>query len=243
MSMTVGYKRSLRVTGKSREMGVNAYLAKALGYNPVAFYPLTVNGNDYSGNGYHGTLTGDAVIQAATGVDGLAAMYLPMTDDYLNVYSVGLASVFNGDEFCIGGWFKQEPAALSDGVWHDLLVFYNSDLANYIFVRSLNGNLSVARAAPTLQSWNPILSGFGTGWRHVMFRCTLAGGNIQLYLDGVGPGGYAPNGNWSNGLNSSAALFGASPSDPKIHEWFGWMQYVGIWPVLSAAQILDLATI
>lgn len=221
----------------------NDYIVKALGYNPLAFWPLIADGNDLSGNGYHGSLQGDALIQAASGADGLASLYLDGADDYFNVYSAGLASAWNGDELCIGGWAKKDIAAGGDGTYHDLPVFYNSLSTKYLFMREINGELNVTRNAGTTQTWS-VGSNFAADWVHFMMRITLLGPSMQVYLDGVANGpNVAVTGNWADGLLSTGALWGASSSGTKIHEWKGWMQYVGIFPLLSAAQILDLATI
>lgn len=244
-AFTVGWgRRRKRSRDLPAQYGGERYLRKLLSFEPIGLWPLRGDGNDRSGNGFHGSSV-NGVFEAGSGADGKAALYFNGSTAYFDVYSAALAAAFNGDELCIGGWFKQDAAALSDGVWHDLPVFYNSSSTAYLFMRSLNGSLYVMRTAEGVsKGWSPLSSGFGSDWRHVLLRFTLAGDALQVYLDGSLLGiTVSGNAAWSGGLLNTGALFGASPGTSKIHLWQGHMQYLGIYPVLSASQIAEMAVL
>lgn len=219
-----------------------AYRAKAMGYAPLAFWPLTVDFNDISGNNFHGTSTA-VVIQGGTGKDGRPSAYFN-NSGYLDVYSAALAAGFNGNEFCIGGFFRATDAMLVDGNYHDMPIF-ETDSGDNLFFRSLNGSLGVNRRGNGVtMTWNQMTSGFGNAWRHVMMRCTVAGDSLRVYVDGgQGTPNVTGNGAWGGAMLTTGALWGKSSGAPagKIHPWWGWMQYVGIWPLLSQPQVTDLS--
>lgn len=243
-AFTVGWGgRRKRSRDLPAQYGGERYLRKLLSFNPLALWSLRGDGSDRSGNGLHGSSV-NAVFQAGSGVDGKAALYFNGSTAYFDVYSAALAAAWNGDELCIGGWFKQDASALSDGVWHDMPVFYNSSSTAYLFMRSLNGSLYVARSAGGIfKGWSALVSGFGSDWRHVLLRCTLAGDALQVFLDGSPGMTVTGSAAWSGGLLSTGSLFGASSGASKIHLWQGHMQYLGIWPVLSASQIAEMVVL
>jgi len=220
-----------------------AYIAKALSYNPIAFWPFVADANDVSGNGYNGTPTAGIVFQNGTGRDGRASAYFNDAS-WIDVYSAGLAAAFNGDEIVIGGFCKQTAAALTDGDYHDFPILYSATAGNFIFMRFLNGGIESDRDASSVhQAWSPMAAGnFGAGWRHVLFRCSLANNNLATIIDGTALGNFAVSTVWQGPMSVTGMLWGASSGSHSLHRWLGWMQYVGIWPYLNNAQCADLAT-
>ena len=229
--------RQLLLMGGRRK---DPLITKALKYNPIAFWPLVKDCKDYSGNGFDGVGSG-ITFEAGAGVNGNAAAYFD-NSHWVDVYSAALAAAWNGDEFVIGGYFRQTAAALADGAYHDMPIFYSGTADNYAFFRSINGNINVARTGSAVtKTWTSLASGFGEGWRSILMRCTLTGDYLRMFHNGVGTSATVTgNGAWQGSLSSTGALFGASAGDHSLHRWLGWMNYVGVWPLLSLAETADL---
>ena len=198
---------------------------------------------DSSGNGYDGSYEGPT-LNATSLPDGSPAPSFDGIDDFVNVYSAGFASAFNGSVGTVLLWVKAAAVSLwTDGSRHTLIRFRadNNNLV-YIVKSAINYFQAEIHSGGVTQyaGSDPPNT---TDWLPCVFTWSEAADELQFYVAGV-PVGSAVSGlgTWVGALNAASTVIGAvttSGTDP----WAGSIARVAYWDtVLSAAEIMDLAT-
>lgn len=207
---------------------------KVLALNPIACWPLwspagAATAYDISGNGYDST----AMVISSAGNDGVGdqstSFEFDGTNDYVNIYSAGLAGAFLGTEVTVGMWFQVSGAGVwTDGTIRYLLRLY-ADASNEIsFARVAANNTLQAlyRAGGVNKARYPIST--STEWICIVMTASLAADEMRTYLNGVQ---YTTTltglGTWNGTLDSSFCVVGASTLVPA-NVWDGFITHTFI---------------
>lgn len=225
------------------------YYKKVLGTAPanlIAYWPLwDASGSvatDISGNALHGAYVSVTLGQPGIG-DGRTCPLFDGINGYVNIWSAGLASAFNGAEGTLAIWCKVYNA----GVWTDAsyrcLAVLRSDGNNQVrlFKQNTDNDLYAAWIAGGGWYGRTVASGGPAGWFHFAITWDKAGDLVRVYFNGTqigtdqtGLGTYA-------GAMTDAFIGEYAASDSL---WNGYLAHAAIWTTpLSAAQIAFLANV
>src|SRR3990170_6915704 len=109
-----------------------------IGYWPLDEAAGASTVTDYSGQSNNGTPSNVTFGQAGIGDGRTSALFVPASSSYVNVYSAGLNTDFNGAEGTLAIWAKVSAA----GVWTDAafkrFVFLRADDNNYVNLEKRN---------------------------------------------------------------------------------------------------------
>lgn len=203
---------------------------KALfGANLVAYWPqLETSGTvaaDVSGNARNGAYTGVDLANAA-GPKGGMHPYFDGTNDYNNLFSLGLQGVFPKQLGGLAIWAKIDGAAVwTDGVYREGVRLF-ADSSNYVLIdkHASDGTYRlIYNANGTAKSLTPAGGGSLT-WVHLGITWTLAGDAVIGYINGVKTGETQTGlGTWgAPNIGTTTSLVGASTNVPAL-VWKGWL--------------------
>ncbi len=158
--------------------------------NLVAYYPFSGNANDYSGNGYHGTVYGATLTSDRFGNPGSAYSFDGI-DDYI---SVDYADAFQLPEITISVWI-QAATDLTSSTSASAIVTrgedLNTDHSSYTLVVAYPGSPYAQGLAVHYENDYDYQYSYGTGvypgvgvWTHIIVS-RAADGELNIYSDGV----------------------------------------------------------
>lgn len=194
-----------------------SYLSAVQGVDPthlVAIWQLSETAGttaaDSSGNAHDGTYSGPT-LNAVTFSDGSPAPSFDGINDYVNIYSSGLASAFNKDEGTVFVWAK--TSAWTDATIR-YLTHFSADTSNRvrIFKTATNNqlNFSYLAGGTTKQVLDASLSGT-SAWFSAAETWSKAADQFKAYLNGTQAGTTQTGlGTWTGSLSSTATLIGAN---------------------------------
>lgn len=240
---------------RKQQLGIplveNGYFDKVLKYQPVAYWPLweasgTAARNEI-GSGMNGTYNSDVSgWPVGTGIgDGNSAPGFDGTNDYVDVYSSGFNSAFDGQLGSVIAWFKVSGAGVwTDGVSHEVLHF-GVDGNNFIILRKTNAN----NAFGFYYEANNVQEGVThtmspTTWQHIALTWSLAADAVKAYLNGAQVGTTQSTlGTWAGNLSNASTLLGAYSKVPA-NAWSGNIAHVAVFDyVLPLTSVADLAVL
>lgn len=203
-------------------------------------YDLSQFGNNGSYKG-----VGEPLLAQSPGVEpnGLIPLF-DGTNDYLNVYSSNLASIFNGNEGTACFWLKVSAV----GVWTDA-TFRSSyvlqiDASNLINLRksTTNGQFDLIRVGSGTTKTHSIATGSPTGWIHLALTWSKSADAEKAYLNGSQSGATQTGlANMVGTLTSTTCAVGAANTTGGAPT-SGYVAHAALWnTVLSASQIAALA--
>ncbi len=251
----VGAKRAIPVFVREGVLG--GYLAKLLNIEPadnIALWPLTetmggVADNAQGISARDGAYTGVS-LNNILGPDGKPAGLWDGANDFCNVYSPSINTVWDGAELTLHIWAKM----LNSGVWTDttfrtLFDFRTAD-ADYINIRKSNtiNDIDFQRRAGAGIDSNidgvDVNAIAGTDWFSLTVTISETEDEMMAYVNGSQVGSTLTGlGAWSGALTSTQCTIGSFTLNPNsVHS--GYLAYAVVWTkVLSTAQILAAATI
>lgn len=227
----------------------NRYPAKVLRYNPIAYWPEAETAGETANclvnPAQNGTHSGVDLGQIVTD-SNLVSFICPYYDganDYSNVLTNTLSSVFNGSELTIAAWVRvNDSSAWSDGTLRVIFnIFINAN--NNIRAYKQSGTNGIACEYDAGGTAEFFASGAvsSTDWIHVLVTVSKTTNSAVLYINGVSTGSAGTLGNWVGGALTVSTI-GANSIVPAS-VWHGWVSNVAIWDLaLSTATISDLAT-
>jgi hypothetical protein len=216
--------------------------------NLISYWPLDemvgdTTTLDYSSRANNGTYLGPTLGQSGIG-DGRTCPLFDGTNDIVNVYSIGLASDFDGQEGTMAAWVKVRDAS----VWTDRLsrnVFrLEGSSQNNVFMSKDAGRalLVFAFAAGGIRSMVRFRS-LNVDWFHAALTWSKSADQVAGYVNGVEIGSISSIGAWSQPLHPARCVIGgrnALGGSP----FSGWLAHVALWTTpLTADEIGCLAAL
>jgi hypothetical protein len=209
------------------------YINKIIGLfgsSIIGYWPLNERAGavayDLSGNARHGAYTGVDLAQAGVG-DRQVSPYFDGVNDYVDIYSPGLAGAFNGAEGTIMIWMrvldlsKWTPSSSAFSMLlrtdaNNLVQMYISSTANNFNVAHVGGGTSKIKLITGMTSLKYLH--FGLTWSYSTNRARAFYGGVQFGGDMTGLGV------WVGALNSATCLLGSGSKTPTgVHN--GWLAH------------------
>ena len=197
----------------------------------IAYWPLweasgTV-ANDISGHSYNGSYTGVTLGQPGIG-DGRTCPSFDGINDLVNVYSAGLAGVFDGSEGSVLCWARVSPSSIwTDGLYH-VFVRLGVDGNNYLLLYKSPTNNYISldyRAGGTLKSASTTQFGGSTAWFHIAVTWSKSNDQYKAYANGAQIGSTLTGlGTWSSSLAAANSVLGSNSSSGEF-PWSGWLAH------------------
>jgi len=227
-----------------------SYINKVLGYSPIAYWPLNeasgTTANCYVDSNQDGTYSSDvSTWPTGPGIgDGSTAPQADGTNDYVDVYSATLASVFDTELGSLICWVRVANSGVwTDGNWRNPFRI-GADADNCIQSYKLpNGGAdNLAKEVMRGGTWNGApTTTTTTDWFFLGITWDKSG-NQTAYHFNTTRGTYACGGSWSGALNSAHCVLGASTT--STGRWHGSYAHFAIFDyVLSQAELEDLAEV
>lgn len=231
-----------------------SYINKVLGYSPIAYWPMNETSGltaiDKSGNGYDGTYTGVTLGQTGIG-DGNTCPLFDGANDFVDIYSAGLAGAFNKAEGSALIWAKMFDV----GVWSDATARYammlQADASNNVNPWRRHGNndelRSQYRAAGAVESLTSLAFTGELDW--MLFGITWsksagANGEVKHYMNDAKVGATNTNlGIWVGALAATTTVIGSLNNTPA-GLFHGWLAQAMIFDTpLALADIQDIYSV
>lgn len=221
-----------------------------LSLSPIAYWKLDETSGstafDSSGNGFDGTYSG-VTLAAATGPDGAPAPSFDGVNDYVNVYSAGLASAFNPAEGTIVAWARVASSAIwTDGAVRRVInLETNTNNRLHITRTTANGQMQFFYRTNTSFTQSVSLAGLSpVTYMHYGQTWSSSANEFKAYYGGSQTGSTQSGlSTWAGSLSSTATNIGiqfTSGTSP----WHGSIAHVALFDyALSPAQIATLATV
>lgn len=232
--------------------GDNPYSQRVLRTRPanlIAYWPLSEAvgsvAYDLSGNSRNGAYTGVDLGQPGIG-DFLPSPMFDGANDYVNVYSAGLAGAFNGNEGTLLVWAKVGSA----GIWTDgtarCIVQIRVDASNklYFLHTTVSGQIEVVYAAGGTANARLVTGQSSVAWQSYAISWSKSANEVRVYLNGSQQGAALTGlGAWVGVLASTVTIIGATSTTPT-GVWSGWVAHAVIWSVaLTPAEIARLGVL
>lgn len=227
----------------------STYLQKVLAVqlpDLVAYWPLNevagTAANDVSGNGRHGTYYG-ATLDYSAGPDAKPAPRFDGINDYVNVFSSGLASSWSGNTGTLMAWLRVLDASVwtdsanRRAVWLDAPTGHSLGLTKTSTANTMQG-IRIASAT----NRNQVTTVSHTSWFHVAITWSTSADAVRVFYNGVEVGTPTPTiGSWVN-TPATAVIGAATPTPAGL--WNGQIAHVALWKAaLSSVQIASLADV
>jgi hypothetical protein len=215
----------------------------------VAYWPLWedsgATANDQSGNERDGTVTG-----ATWGADGIGDERTALSfdgDDYVEIYSAGLASAFDGDEGTLLVWAKIDTAEWTDGQRRFLLRLTADVSNNSLWIEKLDGanGVRLRRIAGGVSDYVQVDTGGETGWNCYALVWSKAADTLKAFVNGSQVGSTQTGlGSWSGALIDDYTAIGVSRFSTTLLPFIGDLAHVAVWGVaLGDSAIEGLAAV
>lgn len=218
------------------------YRDTVLRTKPIAYWPLDessgTTAHDHSGNDLHGTYEGVTLGQAGIG-DGSVAPFFDGVNDYVDVFSTGLAQKFNGAEGTVLAWAKVADVNPSTSQY---MMNVGRNYSNRATIqRQQAGNHTATYVAGGVYSTVTNLGSEGKWYCYVLTYSKVAD-EVKGYSDGVGVGTLTGLGTWSGAVGM--ATIGAYYLDTLVGPWHGYLAHCALWDrALTPAEVAALAVI
>lgn len=227
---------------------LNTATSNLIGYWPLWEYSGTVANNIGSGTTTRNGAYNSAVSTwpTAEGIgDGNVAPTFDGANDYVNVYSAGLAGAFNGAEGTMMLWVKVSAAGIwSDGNTHQLFDCA-VDADNRVCIgksSSVNKIFFTYAAGGTVEG--PTASVSSLDWINVCWTWSKTGNLCIPYINGVAGSTATDLGTWSGSLASTLCTIGIRDTASPLYYWNGKTAHCALWnTVLTPTQVAYLGTL
>lgn len=210
--------------------GPQTYDERVLALGPIAYWPQDDSAGVTARNLVDAALDGtytNAPDLGEVGIgDGSTSVKFNdpvLADQVVNIYSLALNAVFDGQEHTIGTWFRMLNAGIwTDGIAHTMMRIYaNGANRMYIQKRNVNNGMRIFyRADDNFE----IVDNGGqseTDWVHWMFSVSLAADELKVFKSGVQLGATVNGiGTWSGSLNSANTRYGGATNTTLEHQGY-----------------------
>ncbi len=224
------------------------YTSKVLSYNPTAYWPLDEltgsNAHDVTEHGHEGTYTG-VTLDDAPGPDGRPTPLFDGANDFVNIFSAGLAAAFDSAEGSAAIWGK----VFNVGVWTDSswrhALNLETDGASWIYLARSDTDNRLQTFYTTSGAYQIGRHGglSTTSWFHLAITWSVAADEVKHYYNGTLLETDTGLGTWAGALGNTTTTLGAHRTTPEAI-WHGWLAHGAVWGrALSPTEIADLAVI
>jgi hypothetical protein len=211
-------------------------------YRLVAYWRLNESSGSYagdsSGNGYDGTASGVAWGQDGIG-DGDTAAGFDGVNDYVAVYSEGLAGEFDGDEGTLMIWARRR---LSTSTGHTVRIGTTGGMSYLaIYYDLANGRFRFRREASGSKIQNYYTA--TTEWVCLAMTYSRSADELKAYVNGVQAGATVTGlGAWVGELLLTQCALGSFYAVAPAQVWDGSLAHAALWNVaLTPGEIAQIA--
>ena len=235
------------ISGTQAARSGGAYTDKVLGYSPIAYWPMSETSGLVADNlegtaARDGSYTAQVALNDTLGPDGVNNA--PYWDNNLataDLNTASLDSALDLDEFSIVLWMKIKDAAtwttnskqifaLYGTPSSNRLQFYIDTSARIIFYRISSTGGSAIRTSSAQNSLD---------WLCLAATVSLTADEVRYFINGAQEGATITG---NGAFNGAISLFSVGQAVTSL--WYkGWQAHYAVLPVLTPAEILDLATI
>jgi hypothetical protein len=203
--------------------------------------------DDYSANNRDGAYSGSGIAYGETGIgDGRTSVKLTTTGAFVNWYSAGLASAFNGSEGTLAVWAKVSAAGIwTDGGTHYIVrcrVNASNDIA--IVKTATNGRLEYNYVAGGTSEQYRREGSNETGWMHIAITWSKSNDRVIAYFNGAQVGATMTGlGTWAGALDVARTIIGNADTG-NTFGWSGWLAHAVLANrEATAAEVANLASL
>lgn len=232
------WMNALRAAAGSSSADRNAYadeLTALWSGNIVSYVPLwecvgSPYAEDYAGSN-DGLYSSTGVTLAQDGIgDGRTSAKFNGTTGYVNMYTAGLASAFNGAEGTVSGWFKVSAAEWTDGAARVVARLAASSSNQILIIKSsVNGRFEYTYTAGGTQKQYRKESTSNTTWCSFALTWSKSNNRVRCYFNGAQVGSTLTGlGTWVGALDPATANIGATSSSSVSNCWKGNLAHVVI---------------
>ena len=247
-------KKAMGDTDIAVLLGRQTYQDKVLSMasgNLIGYWPMDEASGavayDKSRQRNNGAYTGVTLGQPGIG-DGKTCPLFDGANDFNNIYSAGLNTDFDDDEFTVAGWLKVANAGIwgaGDGT-NDCAFHIGADWTeNYfrILKSSQVNKLQCTYVSDTTSDTVEITMSLTT-WFHIAATITGTGDAFIGYLNGVKQDTTKTGlGSWVGALEDGKCQVGSQTGSATL-AWNGWLANFALWTTpLTAEQIAYLAVV
>lgn len=175
----------------------------------------------------NGVETGWDLQNTAGPVTGTLAPYNDGTSDYGDLYSASLASLWNGDEGSVFGWFKADGAIWTDGVARVLAILL-VDTNNFMIISRTTTNNQLDFRWVAGGSMQQVLTTFSSSdWFSVGMSRSKSGNEMKTFINGAQVGTTQAGAvAWVGSLSATGCYL--MSRDTLTRRWKGWAAYFAI---------------
>lgn len=241
MPLLVGARRGLLSAGL-------AYYQRVLKLGPIAYWPLWEASGSVAeclvNSAQNGTYVNAPTLGQPGIGDGRACPLFDGVDQYVNIYSAALNSVWNGQEFTVVAWAKVSAAGVwTDGAWGRIVAIGASSSNLVTISKSLaNNRLDFDFLGGGVYD-SGVHTTSETGWLPVAITVSDGDDRIDYWVDGVSVGNDSGVGTWAGALHATLCCIGAkntAAADP----FSGYVAHVALFDrVLVGGQVRSLAVV
>jgi hypothetical protein len=175
---------------------------------------------DTSGNGNNGVANGSMTSDDWVPGKNGSALNFDGTNDYINIYSTNLASLFSGNSGTVTAWFRVGDGVWGDGVQHQVLTI-GADVNNMITIRKASdGSLNTLYTAAATNETSLDCALTDTGYIFVAMSWDQTAGKVVHYCNGLITDTDTALGTYTGALSSTRATIGAHTTG-ATYPWKG----------------------
>lgn len=213
--------------------------------NLIKYHPIDAPSGsgveDYSSKNNDGSATG--IARASTlGVDGRPASFFDGANDYIDIYTAGFATNFDGDEGSANIWAKFSAGAQTDGTNRNFWRI-EGDSDNTVWIKKGNNNdeITMWHEANTTVVTSNFDQNMGTAWWMLTLTWSKSNNRCRMYKNSNLEVSATTMGTWNAaGLDSNRTCIGARIVTPDW-EFDGFLAHFAVWDIeLTGTKIKNL---
>jgi hypothetical protein len=193
----------------------------------IAYFPLSESSGtvarDISANN-NGTYS-NVSLANKIGHNKKPVPYFDGSTSYVDIYSAGLNTKFNGNSGAILQWIQvYDLATYTDTVRRYSELLFADANNNVLIYKSESANTIVGRRiAASTSKLVTYAASSNLGWMRVCLSWSISPDELKLFVNGAQAGTtQTGNGSWTGALSSNFCIIGASSKVPA-NQWKGWL--------------------
>lgn len=202
--------------------------------NILSYLPLWESSglvaDDYYTTNRDGAYSASNTTLGETGIgDGRTCVLIAAEGGFVNWYSAGLSTAFNGKEGTLAFWAKVPGAFWTDGVSHTFARMYGDANNNFVILKTaVNGRIEFDYTANGTQAQYRREDSNETTWLAIALTWSDTNDRVRVYVNGTKISTDISIATWgATSLNSIAAALGAQRTDSPTYLSLagGWLAH------------------